>query len=81
MISTNLAISGFFPSKKHDSVGIRNFLVETFIQKSQNIENNDNKYFFFFPFFAYFSKTIDFGTVLGAEMNSACKNTLISTIS
>ena len=22
-------------------------LIETFIQKSQNIENNDNKYFFF----------------------------------
>ena len=30
-------------------------LIETFIQKSQKIENNDNKYFFF-PFFAYFSK-------------------------
>ena len=29
-----------------------------------------------FPFFAYFSKTIDFGTVIGAEMNSAYKNTL-----
>ena len=25
LISTNLAIFGFFPSKKHDSVGIRNF--------------------------------------------------------
>ena len=23
------------------------FLIETFIQKSQKIENNDNKYFFF----------------------------------
>ena len=34
-----------------------------------------------FPLFAYFSKTIDFGTVLGAEMNSACKNTLITKIS
>ena len=56
------------------------FLIETFIQKSQKIENNDNKYFFF-PFFAYFSKTIDFISVFGAEMNSACKNTLISTIS
>ena len=30
-------------------------LIETFIQKSQKIENNDNKYFFF-PFFAYFLK-------------------------
>ena len=54
--------------------------IETFMQKFQNIENNDNKYFFF-PFFAYFSKTIDFGSVFSAEMNSACKNTLISTIS
>ena len=34
-----------------------------------------------FPFFAYFSKTIDFGTVLGAEINYACKNTLMTTIS
>ena len=34
-----------------------------------------------FPFFAYFSKTIDFGTALGAEMNSASKNTVITTIS
>ena len=51
------------------------------MQKSQNIENNGNKYFFFFHFFAYFSKTIDFGSVFSAEMNSACKNTIISTIS
>ena len=29
----------------------------------------------FFPFFACFSKTIDFGSVFSAEMNSACKNT------
>ena len=55
-------------------------LIETFIQKSQKIENNDNKYLFF-SFFAYFSKTIDFGSVFSAEMNSACKNTLISTFS
>ena len=34
-----------------------------------------------FPFFAYFSKTIDFGSVFSAEMNSACKNALISTFS
>ena len=26
-----------------------------------------------FPFFAYFSKTIDFTSVFGAEMNSVCK--------
>ena len=25
LVSTNLAIFGFFPSKKHDSVGITNF--------------------------------------------------------
>ena len=60
MISTNLAKLGFFPSKKHDSVGIRNFLIETFIQKSQKIENNDTIINNIFPFFAYFSKTIDF---------------------
>ena len=51
------------------------------MQKSQKIENNDKVINNIFPFFAYFSKTIDFGTVLGAEMNFACKNTLISTIS
>ena len=34
-----------------------------------------------FPFFAYFLKTIDFGSVFSAEMNSACKNTQISTFS
>ena len=61
--------------------GIRKFLIETFIQKSQKIENNDTVINNIFPFFAYFSKTIDFGTVLFAEMNLACKNTLISTIS
>ena len=72
MISTNLAIFGFFPSKKHDSVWYYEFLIETFIQKSQNIENNDNKYLFSI-FFAYFSKTIDFGSVFSAEMNFACK--------
>ena len=35
----------------------------------------------FFPFFVCFSKTIDFGSVFSAEMNSACKNTQISTFS
>ena len=45
-------------------------------RKSQKIENNYNKYFFFL-FSAYFSKTVGFGSVFRAEMNSACKNTLI----
>ena len=36
---------------------------------------------FFIPFFAYFSKPIYFGSVFSAEMNSACKNTLIGTFS
>ena len=30
----------------------------------------------FFLFFAYFSKTVGFGSVFSAEMNSACKNTV-----
>ena len=29
----------------------------------------------FFLFIAYFSKTVGFGSVFSAEMNSACKNT------
>ena len=36
---------------------------------------------FSIPFFAYFSKPIYFGSVFSAEMNSACKNSLISTFS
>ena len=55
--------------------------IETFIQKISKIENNDTVINNIFPFFAYFSKTIDFGTVLGAEMNFACKNNLKSSIS
>ena len=31
----------------------------------------------FVLFFAYFSKTVGFGSVFSAEMNSACKNILI----
>ena len=50
------------------------------MQKPQKIENNDNKYFFF-HFLHISQKTIDFGSVFSAEMNSACKNTLISTFS
>ena len=34
--------------------------IETFMQKFQNIENNDNKYFFF-HFLHISLKTIDFG--------------------
>ena len=37
------------------------------------MENNDTVINNIFPFFAYFSKTIDFGTVLGAEMNLHAK--------
>ena len=79
MISTNLAIFGFFPSKKHDSVGIRNFQLKLLDKnhKKEKIMIINN----IFPFYVYFSKTIDFISVFGAEMNSACKNTLISTIS
>ena len=33
--------------------------------------------YFFYLFFAYFSKNVGFGSVFSAEMNSACKNTLI----
>ena len=32
---------------------IQEFLIETFIQKSQKIENNDNKYFFFSFFYIF----------------------------
>ena len=32
----------------------------------------------FFYFFAFFTKIVEFGTVFIADMNSACKNTLIS---
>ena len=71
LISTNLAIFGFFPSKKHDSVGIRHFCLRL-LEKITKIENTDDKYFFF-PFFACFSKTIDFGSVFSAEMNSDAK--------
>ena len=43
LISTNLAIFGFFPSKKHDSVGIRNFQLKLLDKNHKKIENNDNK--------------------------------------
>ena len=78
LISTNLAIFGFFPSKRHDSVGIRHFCLRLLEKNTKKIEINDDEYFFF-PFFACFSNTIDFGSVFSVEMNSACKNTQIST--
>ena len=46
LIFINLAIFGFFPSKKHDSVSIRNFCLELLEKITKKIENNDNKYFF-----------------------------------
>ena len=53
LITTNLAIFGFFPSKKHDSVGIRHFCLRL-SEKITKIENNDDKYFF--PIFCMFLK-------------------------
>ena len=52
------------------------FVIFSISFKSQKIENNGNKYIFFL-FSAYFSKTVGFGSVFSAKMNSACKNTLI----
>ena len=69
-----MGIFFFIPSNKHDSFGFRKLCLKL-KQKSQKIENNDNKYFFLFS--AYFSKTVGFGSVYSAEMNSACKNTLL----
>ena len=37
-----------------------------------------NHFSIFFFFFAFFTKIVGFGTVFIADMNSACKNTLIS---
>ena len=71
----NLAIFGFFLSKKHDSFGFRIFclkLIEKITKKQKIMITN-----IFFLFSAYFSKTVGFGSVFRAEMNSACKNTLI----
>ena len=45
LIYSNLAIFGFFLSNKHYSFGFRKFYLKL-IEKSQKIENNDNKYFF-----------------------------------
>ena len=75
LIYPNLAIFGFFPSNKHDSFGFRKFCLKLIekITKKQKIMIN-----IFFLFSAYFSKTVVFGSVFSAEMNSACKNTLIT---
>ena len=75
LIYTNLAIFGFFPSNKHDSFDFRKFcwkLKEKNHKKQKIMITN-----IFFLFSAYFSKTVGFGSVYSAEMNSACKNTLI----
>ena len=34
---------------------------------------------YFVLFFAFFSKTVGLSSVISAEMNSACQNTLITT--
>ena len=75
LIYTNLAIFGFFLSNKHDSFGFRKFclkLIEKITKKEKLMITN-----IFFLFSAYFSKTVGFGSVYRADMNSACKNTLI----
>ena len=65
LISTNLAIFGVFPSKKHDSVGIRHFCLR-FQRKSCKIENNDDNFFFFF--FCMFLKNYRF------RLSFRCRN-------
>ena len=76
LIYTNLAIFGFFPSNKHDSFGFRKFCLKL------NRENHKKQKimitYIFFLFSAYFSKTVGFGSIFSAEMNFACKNTLIT---
>ena len=75
LIYTNLAIFGFFLSNKHDSFGFRKFclkLIEKITKKQKIMITN-----IFFLFSAYFSKTVGFRSVFSAEMNFACKNTLI----
>ena len=46
LISTNLAIFGFFPSKKHDPIGIINLCLKLLEKITKKIKNND-KYFLF----------------------------------
>ena len=75
LIYTNLAIFSFLLSNKYDSFGFRKFCLKLIekITKKQKIMIT----YFCFLFSAYFSKTVGFGSVFRAEMNSACKNTLI----
>ena len=72
LIYSNLAIFGVFLSNKHDSFGFRKFCLKLIekIKKKQKIMITN-------LFSEYFSKTVGFGSVFRAEMNSACKNTLI----
>ena len=75
LIYTNLAIFGFFLSNKLDSFGFRKFclkLIEKITKKLKIMITN-----IFFLFSAYFSKTVGQASIFRAEMNSACKNTLI----
>ena len=68
LIYTNLAIFGFFPSNKHDTFGFRKVclkLKEKITKKQKIMITN-----IFFLFSAYFSKTVGFGSVYSAEMNS-----------
>ena len=71
LIYTNLAIFSFFLSNKHDSFGFSKFCLKLIekIKKKQKIMITN----IFFLFYAYFSKTVGFGSVFRAEMNSACK--------
>ena len=58
-----------FAEKSHSSFHFCKkpiFLLETFRENHKKIENNEDKYIFF-PYFACFSKTIDFGSVFSAE--------------
>ena len=48
------------------------------LKKLTEITKTNHFSIFFFFFFAFFTKIVGFGTVFIADMNSACKNTLIS---
>ena len=74
LIYTNMAIFGFFLSKKHDSFCFQEILLESKREnhKKQKIMITN----IFFLFSEYFIKTVGFGSVFRAEINSACKHTL-----
>ena len=65
-----------FPSKKHVSLFFW-YSAQEFLWKSQRINRNYQNYSFFY-FFAFFMKIVGIWTVFIADMNTACKNTLIS---